>query len=152
MKSGLSQNKSFHMSGEVKQTLEKDSGKLSCPFWKVYFYEPNLLKWRGIEENHIHSSLLLKLNVIFDCSLMGVRLLQSISDYLDSGIDECVNQLYDSTYMETADELVLTERRNSRSIEIRCIKRPLIWYRRKYAVEYVSVMVSICLYIWLISL
>ena len=38
------------------------------------------------------------------CSRMGSSLLNSISDYLDTGMDECIDQLYDCTTGDGLDD------------------------------------------------
>lgn len=65
---------------------------------------------------------------------MASSLLNSISDYLETGMDECINQLYDSTLQsgDSQDEDNLSDvdeelkqlhnKRSSRSVELRLVE------------------------------
>ena len=50
---------------------------------------------------------------------MASSLLRSISDFLEFGMDDCINQLYDSTLLESDQELQNKVKRHSRGNEIR---------------------------------
>ncbi len=52
-------------------------------------------------------------------SVMASSLLRSITDFMESGMDEEINSLYDTTMGDSYEDLEMLARRNSRSIEIR---------------------------------
>lgn len=52
-------------------------------------------------------------------SVMASSLLRSITDFLETNMDEEINSLYDTTLGDSCEDLGMLERRNSRSVEIR---------------------------------
>ena len=54
-----------------------------------------------------------------NCSVMASSLLRSITDFLESGMDEEINNLYDSTLGDSCEDLEISQHRNSRSAELR---------------------------------
>ena len=65
-----------------------------------------------------------KLKIVNDlfglnCSVMASSLLRSITDFLESGMDEEINNLYDSTLGDSCEDLDMSQHRNSRSVELR---------------------------------
>ena len=50
---------------------------------------------------------------------MASSLLRSITDFLESGMDEEINNLYDSTLGDSCEDLEISQHRNSRSLELR---------------------------------
>ena len=55
----------------------------------------------------------------FYSSVMASSLLRSITDFLESGMDEEINNLYDSTLGDSCEDLEISQHRNSRSLELR---------------------------------